>query len=197
MGVEVDRDADFLLEGLHQVVGGLRFAEAGHVLDGKDVRAHRFDFLGLGDVVFQRILVALRVEDVAGVADRGLAERLAVLADGLHRDPHVGQVVEGIEDAEDVHAGVGRMLDEAGDDVVRVVRVTHRVGAAEQHLEQDAGDLFTEPAEALPRALLEEAHRGVEGRAAPHFEREELRQAGRVVVGDAQHVEAAHAGGDE
>jgi hypothetical protein len=37
------------------------FAEAGHVLDREDVGAHRFDFLGLGDVVFQRILVALRL----------------------------------------------------------------------------------------------------------------------------------------
>ena len=178
VGVEMDGDADFLLEGGDQLVGGVRFAQAGHVLDGEDVGAHALEFLGLGDVVFQRILVALRVDDVAGVADRRLAERLAVFAHGLHGHLHVGQIVERVEDAEDVHAGVRGVFDEAGDDVVRVIRVADRVGAAEEHLEADVRDFFAQAAEAVPGALAEEAHGGVEGRAAPHFQREELRARG-------------------
>jgi hypothetical protein len=138
-----------------------------------------------------------RVGDVAGVADGRLANRLAVVADGFHRHLHVRQVVERVEDPEDVHAGVRRVLDEAGDDVVRIVRIADGVRAAEEHLETDVRDLFAQAAEAVPRAFAEEAHRGVEGRSAPHFQREKLGRAVGDRLGHAQHVEAAHAGGDE
>ena len=38
--VEVNRDADLLAQRLHQFVRGVRLAEAGHVLDGQEMRAH-------------------------------------------------------------------------------------------------------------------------------------------------------------
>jgi serine/threonine protein phosphatase PrpC len=95
------------------------------------------------------------------------------LLHGLHRDAEVGQVVERVEDAEDVHAVGGGVFDEAGDDVVGVVGVADGVGAAEEHLEADVGHAGAELAQAFPRVLVEEAHRGVEGGAAPHFEGEE------------------------
>ena len=51
--------------------------------------------------------------------------------------------------------------------------------------------------EPLPRILVEETHRGVEGGAAPHFQREKLRCAVREGVGRGEHVVAAHARGHE
>ena len=183
--MEMDRDSDFLLQSGDEFFRGQRFAETGHVLDGKDVRAHLFNLLGLRDVVAQRILVALRVGDVAGVADRCLTKHLAMLADCLHGDFHVGQVVERVKDSEDVHAAIGRVLHEACDDVVRVVRVADGIRAAEKHLEAEVRGLFAKAAKAFPRTLLEEAHRSVEGRAAPVFQREELRRAVCDGPGDA------------
>ena len=121
MGVEVDGDADLLLEGGDELTDGGRVAEAGHVLDAQNVRAHFFELLGFIDVIFERIFRAVGVGDVAGVADGGFADGLAMFAGGFHSDLHVGKVVEGVEDTEDVHAGVGGVLDESGDDVVGVV----------------------------------------------------------------------------
>jgi hypothetical protein len=89
------------------------------------------------------------------------------------------------------------VFDESGDDVVGIVRVTDRIRAAEQHLEAEIRNLLAQAAQAFPRALAEESHRGVEGGAAPHFQREKLRHAVGHGFGDAQHVVGAHAGGDE
>ena len=58
--VKMDRDADLLLERLHQLFGRVGLAQAGHVLDGQDVRRQFFQFLGQLDVVFQVVLGPLR-----------------------------------------------------------------------------------------------------------------------------------------
>ena len=55
-------------------------AQARHVLDGQDVRAHALQLLRHAHVVVERVLVALRVEDVAGVADGRFADRAASCA---------------------------------------------------------------------------------------------------------------------
>ena len=161
------------------------------------MRAHFLHLLRLRDVVVEVVLRAGGIEDIAGVADGGLADGFAVLADGLHGDLHVREVVERIEDAEDVHPAIGGVFDETGDDVVRVVRVADGVRAAEEHLEKNVRDFLPELAEALPRILVEEAHGGIEGGSAPHFQGEHLRGAGGVRACDFQHVVRAHAGGDE
>ena len=75
---------------LTSACGGVGAAEPGHVLDGEEMGAHLLQFLGQLDVVLERILVAARVEDVAGVADGGFADGVGFLH-GLHGDPHVGQ----------------------------------------------------------------------------------------------------------
>jgi len=81
-------------------------------------------------------------------------------------------VVERVEDAEDVDARGGGLRAEALDHVVGVVGVADGVGAAQQHLKGDVGDLLAQALEAAPRALVQEAHRDVEGGAAPHLHRE-------------------------
>ena len=196
VGVEVEGESDFVFEGFDELEGGVGFQEAGHVLDGEDVGAHFLELFGHPDVVSEGVFVALGVEDVAGVADGGFADA-AGAADGLHGDLHVGEPVEGVEDAEDVHAFLGGDFDEAADDVIGVGGVADGVGGAEEHLEADVGDLGAEFAEAFPGILVEEAHGDIEGGAAPHFEGIE---AGKLVggeIGDAEHVVGAHAGGHE
>ena len=89
------------------------------------------------------------------------------------------------------------MLDEARHDIVRVVRVADCIGTTEQHLETNVRHLFPQAAEAFPWTFVEETHRSVEGRAAPHFQRKKLWRAVGDGLGNPQHVEAAHPGGDE
>ena len=95
----------------------------------------------------------------------------------------LGRPVEGVEDAEQVDAGLGRLLDERADDVVGIIRVADGVGGAQQHLEEDVGHALAQVGEAVPRRLLEEAHGRVERGAAPHLQREQARHAGRRSTG--------------
>ena len=109
VGVEVHRQPDLLLERLHQLARGARLAHAGHVLDGEDVGAGLLQLLGEVDVVLEVVLGPRGVEDVAGVADRRLAQR-AGFDHGVHRHAHVVHPVERVEDAEDVDALLGCLL---------------------------------------------------------------------------------------
>ena len=93
MGVEMDGNADFLLQRGDQLVCGVRFAEAGHVLDGEDVGTHALHFLCLIDVVFQRVFVAFRVSDVSSITDRRFAKHFTMIAGGFHGHLHVRQVI--------------------------------------------------------------------------------------------------------
>ena len=75
------------------------------------------------------------------------------MADGFDGQLQVGQPVEGVEDAEQVDAGLGRFLDERLDDVVRIVGVADGVVGPQQHLEQDIGNAFAHAGPAAARDL--------------------------------------------
>ena len=60
MGVELDGDADLLLEGGgDQLLGGIGLQDAGHILDGLHVGAPLFQLLGQIHIVFQGVAVPL------------------------------------------------------------------------------------------------------------------------------------------
>ena len=119
------------------------------------------------------------------------------LAHGLHGRLHVGQPVERIEDAEDVDALGGGLVDELRHHVVGISGVAHGVRSAQQHLEADIGDGFAQAAQAREGIFVQEAHGDVEGGAAPHFQAEQIVQPVRHEVGDGQHVVGAHARGQQ
>ena len=197
VGVEVDGDADLLAQGLDQLFGGVGPAQAGHVLDGQDVRAHALQLLGHADVVVERILVALGVEDVAGVADGGFADGVG-LAHGLHGRLHVGQPVQRIEDAEDVDALGGGFVDEFAPPRCRDRRCSRRRWRrAAASGNRCWGWPRASCAQAGEGVFVQEAHGDVEGGAAPHFQAEEIVQAVRDEVGDGQHVVGADARGQQ
>jgi hypothetical protein len=103
MGVEMDRQADFLLERQHQLPGGAGLTDAGHVLDAQDVGAGLFELFGEIHVVLEVVLGTRRIEQVTRVADGRLAEG-AGLDDGVHGHPHIVHPVQGVEDPEEVDA---------------------------------------------------------------------------------------------
>ena len=88
-------------------------------------------------------------------------------------------------------------LTNVADHVVGIARVADGVRAAQEHLEEDVGDLLAELGQAVPRVFLEEPHRGVEGGPAPHLDREHLRADPGVGVGHAEHVAGPDPGGQE
>jgi hypothetical protein len=196
MGVEVDRQVHLVLQRGDQHGGGGRFQQPRHVLQAQHMGARGLQLLGHGDVVLQVVLRPVGVEDVAGVADRALAD-LARLQHRIHRDAHVLDPVEAVEDAEDIDAGFGGGMDEFPHHVVGIVGVAHAVGPAQQHLRHDVGHGRAHVAQALPRAFLQEAIGHVEGRAAPAFHREKPGQVRGIGGRHLDHVERAHARGQK
>ncbi len=195
--MKVDREGDFGPQGLDQLVSCSRMAESGHVFEGDDVGPHFFQLLGEVYKVLERVLVAVRIEDVAGIAHGGLADGLRVVPHRFHGDFEIRQIVERIEDPEDIHARFRGVLYEGSNDIVRVIGVAHAIGAAEKHLGADVGDFFPQIAEAQEGVLVEKAHARIEGRAAPAFEAVEIVGVLRHAISDLEHVVAAHASGQK
>ena len=174
MGVQVHRQVEPLAQRRDQRPGGRRAQQPGHVLDRQDVRAGLDDPLGQAQVVVERVEPLAGVGQVAGVAERHLGDRRAGRADRLDGRPHLADVVERVEDAEDVDAGRRRLLDERLRHRGRVGRVADRVAAAQQHLQADVRHGRAQLGQPLPRVLGQEAQRHVVGRAAPGLERQQL-----------------------
>ena len=196
VGVEVDRDADLPLQRLDEDAGGRRLAQPRHVLETEDMGARRLQLAGQRDVVVEVVFRAAGIGDVAGVADRRLAEP-AGLQHRIHRRAHVLDPVERIEDAEQVDPALRRLAHEIAHHVVGIGGVADAVRGAQQHLGQQVGHRRAQPLQTLPRAFVEKAHRHVEGGAAPALDREELGQHARIGRRDGRQVVAAHPCGQQ
>jgi len=141
--VKVNWDGELLAKCAHELEGGVRLAQSGHVFNGEKVRAEFFELLGHADVVLEGIFWAARVEDVSGVANRRFADA-AGLEHGVDCDAHVVDGVERIEDAENVDALCVGFAHEFLDDIVGIRRVTDGICASEQHLEADVRDALAQ-----------------------------------------------------
>ena len=196
VGVEVHRDVDLLLQRLDEGPRRRGAQQPRHVLEAEHVRARGLQLPAHRDVVGEVVLGPVGVEDVAGVADRALADA-AALGHRVHGDAHVLDPVEAVEHPEHVDPGLGRLADELAHDVVGVVGVADAVGGPQQHLGQQVGHRGAQVAQPLPRAFLQEPVGDVEGRPAPALDAEQLRQVGGVGRRDPDHVDRAHARGEQ
>ncbi len=142
-------------------------------------------------IVLQVVFRSRRVQQVAGIADRALAD-LAGLDHRIHGDAHVRGPVQAVEDPEHVHAGLGRLAHEFLHHIVGVIGVTHPVRGPQQHLRHQVRHARAQVAQPLPGAFLQEAIGDVEGRAAPAFDREQAGQVRGVRGRDPDHVDRAH-----
>ena len=196
MGVEVDRQADLLLQRLDEDLGRRGFQQARHVLQAQDMGAGRLQFLCAGDIVFQVIFRPRRVQEIAGIADRPF-QHLAAIQHRIHRDAHVFDPIERIEHAEHVHPGGGGLFDKSLHHIVGVGGIAHAICPAQKHLGHQVRHGRAQIAQALPGAFLQEAIGHVKGRAAPAFDREQLRQVRGIGRRHADHVDRPHPGGQQ
>ncbi len=197
VGVDVHRQVELPAQGRHQLRRGRRPQQAGHVLDGQDVRAGVHDPLGQAQVVVEGVELLGRVGQVGGVAQGHFRDGRPGLPYRLDGGPHLVDVVEGVEDAEDVDTGGRRLLHERVGHLGGVRRVAHGVAAAQQHLQADVRRGLPQRRQALPRVLGEEAQRDVVGRAAPALQGQQLGQGAGHHRGDGEHVLGAHPGGEQ
>ena len=109
--MQVDGQAHLLLQGGHQLLGGVGLQQTGHVLDGQHMGAPLLQLLGEVDIIFQGVLVLGLVQNIAGVAHGGL-QQLVLAEDLLHGHLHARDPVQGVKDAEHIDAPLGGLLHE-------------------------------------------------------------------------------------
>ncbi len=194
VGVQVHRQVEFRTQRGHQLRRGRRAQQPGHVLDGEHVRTGIDDLLGQPQIVVQRVQLLVRVGQISRVAQRHLGDRLPGRPDGLDGRAHLLDVVERVEDAEDVDAGVGGLLHEVLGHLGRVRRVADGVAATQQHLQADVGHRCAQLRQPLPRVFGQKPQRHVVGRAAPALQGQQLRRHPRHVRRDREQVPGAYSG---
>ena len=164
VAVQMERQADFGVERLHDALGAVRREHARHVLDADGVRAQILQLLA----VLQEAIK--RVNRAYGVGDGAFEMRSAFL-DGLGVVHHVSNVVQRVEHAEHMDAvSVGR-LDEAVADFARVMLVANQILPAREHGKRRVRRVRLDRTQTLPGVLVEEAKARVERRAAPSLDR--------------------------
>ena len=156
------------------------------------MRASFFNFLRQIDVIFEVILGAFRIENITCVTDRCFAE-LVFLQHRIHRYAHVFDPVQTVENAEQIDAAACCLAHEIFYDIIGIRFVADAVCTAQKHLQKKVRRRFTHQRQTLPRVFGEEAHRNVECRTAPAFQRKQIRQCLRIGIGDAGNVVCAHA----
>ena len=135
--------------------------QPGHVLDRQHVRAGVDDLLGQLQVVVEGVEVLAGIGQVTGVAHRDFGDRRTGFAHRVDRRTHRLDVVERVEDAEDVDAGRGGLVDERLGDQLRVRACSRRCCA---RAAASAGRCW-----APPRAVRPAAPTGPpSGTEAPH-----------------------------
>src|ERR1700674_4304500 len=90
-----------------------------------------------------------------------------------------------------------RFANKFNDDVVGIGSVTDGVGATEEHLETDVGNTLAQLTQSMPGIFVQEAHRGIKGRATPRLETEKMGQAMRDGDGGGEQIECADTRGHE
>ena len=162
MCVNVDRNADILLESGDEVEALLRTHNTGHILDAERVTAHLLDLFAKGD---KHLEVMDRTERIADTALRMTAGLDAL----VHRSLDVAQVVERVEDTDDIHAVLDALAHEAAHGIIRIMMVAEQILTAQQHLQLGIFHVRFDVAEPLPRVLVQISQTTVKCRTAPTF----------------------------
>ena len=197
VGVQVDGEVEPFPERRDELRGGCRTQEAGHVLDGEDVGAGVDDLLSPAPGSSPACTASRPGPACRRVAECDFGDGRSGGADGTDGRSHLVDVVQGVEDAEDVDAGGGRLVHEGLRHFFRVRRVAHGVPAAEQHLQADVRHGLPQGSQAVPRVLAQEAKGDVVGGAAPGLDGEQPgQQRGHGRSGGHQ-VAGADAGGQQ
>jgi hypothetical protein len=105
---------------------------------------------------------------------------------------HVAGIIEGIENAENIHAVLGGAEDESFDYIVGEVGILHDVLPAEEHHVRGFRAGFFECIKALKGEFIKETQAGVNGGASPGFEGIETPVI--QLFADRKHLLGAHPG---
>ena len=133
MGMQLYRNADLIFQGSDQLLGCIRLEKTGHILDGQNMGASFLQLFGHVNIIIKGIFIPLGIHNIAGIANGGFTD-LTLLQNLIHGYFHTGDPVERIENTEHIDTRSGRLLNESADQVIRIIGITHSIGAADQHL---------------------------------------------------------------
>ena len=176
------------LDPLHEPFGHHGAQEPGHVLDAERIGTHLHQPIGECGEALDGVHGARRVA-------QGALYVAACALHALERRLEIPRIVEGVEDAEDLHAVFDGAFAELEHDIIGVVAIADGVLAAEKHLRGGVLEARFHLAQPLPRVLEEEAHGCVEGGPAPAFDAAVADGIHPLQRGN--HVLGAHTGGKE
>ncbi|MDI2023825.1 hypothetical protein PJL18_04373 [Paenarthrobacter nicotinovorans] len=154
--MQVHGQVEALTECGNELGRGGRAKEAGHVLDGEDVRTGVDDLLGQVEVVVQRVQVLVGIQEVAGVTHGHFRYSCSRGPDRPDGRSHLVDVIKGVKDPEDIDARSGGFLDESFRHFFRVGRVADGVSSAKQHLEAGVRKGLAQCGQAVPGILAQE-----------------------------------------
>ena len=109
--MQVDGQVHSVLDGGNQVVGLLGTHNTGHVLDADGADAHFLELLDHLHIVLQG------VDGRGGIGD-GAGGQSAVLDGLLNGHLHIGNVVEGVENTDDIDAVLDTVFDKFTDHII-------------------------------------------------------------------------------
>ena len=193
--VEVDRQPDLLFQRADQDFGRGRFQQTRHVFQAQNMRTCVAQLFRHANVVFQVIFRAIRVQNIAGIANGAFTD-FTVLDDRVHGHTHILDPVQRVEHAEHIDI-LRRLADKFLHHIVGVVGIANPVRAAQQHLGHQIRHRFAQVAQTLPRAFLQEPIGHIERCTAPAFDREQLRQVRGIGRRHLDHVDRAHPRGQQ
>ena len=158
----MDWDIQSLFQGVDQGISHRRSHQAGHVFHMHELGSH---FL-LRQGVFHKSIDGVEGTQVV------LEAPLDFFAHFLYRPEGgltVPQILQGIEDQENIDAGLGSTFHELFHDVVWISMVAHQILAPEDHFQRSMSHIPFEGTDPVPRIILEKADADVKSCASPHF----------------------------
>ena len=144
--------------------------------------------------VVLKVVLLVRVKHVTAVA-HGAFSNTSCLEDGLDSNLELLHVVEGIKDAEDIHAALLCLLAEVGNGIVGQRRVSDTVGTTKQHLERNVGHKLPHLLQSLPGILVEETHGDIKGGTAPTFQCPRVAEGVTGLLGNVEQIDRSDSGG--
>ena len=150
VAMNMNWQTDFGIECLNDALGAIRGKHARHILDGNGISAKILKLLTIFKEAVECMNWGKRIGNSA-------FEVAAACLNGLGVIYHVANIVQRVEHAEHVNAIAMSSSDEAVNDILGIVLVTHQVLSTGQHGKTRIGGLRLDRAQAIPRVFVEEA----------------------------------------
>ena len=106
----------------------------------------------------------------AGGITQGSLSVFSSFLNGIDGCSQIAGIVECVKNSEDVHAVLGRTLDESSHHIVREAGVLNDVLPPQEHHVRSPGAPFLERIQAVKGVFIQEAQAGINGGSSPRFQ---------------------------